>query len=113
MYCITYRAALFDAYVLRPGLSRPAVVSSTHTVYSAANLSRKSLRVFTSKYIKTTTGCEALGIENAAQLSPSGFVDEDTEVTVTCLEGHGLNGTGVITCQSDGFWSTVPRCGKP
>ena len=56
--------------------------------------------------------CLPLGIKNAAQLSPSGFVDEDTEVTVTCLEGHGLNGTGVITCQSDGSWSTAPRCGK-
>ena len=43
-----YRAVLFDAYVLRPGLSRPAVVSSTHTVYSATNLFRKSLQVFTS-----------------------------------------------------------------
>ena len=44
---IMHRAALFDAYVLRPGLSRPAVVSSTHTVYSATNLFPKSLRVFT------------------------------------------------------------------
>ena len=42
-----YRAVLFDAYVLRPGLSRPAVVSSIQTVYSATNLSLKYLRVFT------------------------------------------------------------------
>ena len=52
-----YRAALFDAYVLRPGLSQPAVVSSTHTVYSATNLSCKSLRVFTSKIINAHRIC--------------------------------------------------------
>ena len=49
-----YRAVLLDAYVLRPESSRPVVVSSTHTVYSAINLSRKSLRVFTSNDIKTS-----------------------------------------------------------
>ena len=51
-YCIMYRAVLLDAYVLRPESSRPVVVSSTHTVYSAINLSRKSLRVFTSNSIR-------------------------------------------------------------
>ena len=58
------------------------------------------------------SGCEALTVQNAALVSPSGRGRVNTEVIVTCSVGHGLNGPRVVTCQSDGSWSAVPRCGK-
>ena len=56
--------------------------------------------------------CEALTIQNAAQVSPSLRVQVNTEVTVTCSVGLSLNSSTVVTCQSDGSWSAVPRCGR-
>ena len=58
------------------------------------------------------SGCEALKIQNAAQVSPSGRGRVNTEVTVTCSVGLSLNSSTVVTCQSDGSWSAVPQCGK-
>ena len=59
------------------------------------------------------TECEALEIKNAAQVSPGGPVKEGTEVTVTCLLGHSLNGPVVVSCATGGIWSEeIPQCGK-
>ena len=63
-------------------------------------------------YILLISECAPLNVQNAAQVSPSGRVVENTEVTVACSVGHSLSGEGVVTCQSDGAWSAVPRCGR-
>ncbi|XP_063686031.1 sushi, von Willebrand factor type A, EGF and pentraxin domain-containing protein 1-like [Bolinopsis microptera] len=60
-----------------------------------------------SDYYGPQPECKVLVILNA---SPIERVNVNTDVTVTCSEGYILNGPGVVTCQSDQSWSSVPQC---
>ena len=54
--------------------------------------------------------CPELQVDNGT-VSPSGAVNQNNVVTVTCSKRYVLIGHKEVTCQSTG-WETIPVCKK-